>query len=209
MQARCHELGIRLEVIDSSHDLATELEQVNRVIGRTAAQFVEEDDTIIIDAGPGAADLATSLRSRQGLTVITNSLDVFNQLNDAPGIRLIVSGGLYRIENRCLIGQAAEETFRGLRASKAFLTCTGASLSFGLSTNSTSEAGVKQAVLSAARQVILLADHTKIGAEALVRIAPLDSIHRLVTDAGISPHDRESLTRRGLEVIIADDQERR
>jgi DeoR/GlpR family transcriptional regulator of sugar metabolism len=60
-------------------------------------------------------------------------------------------------------------------------------------------------MLKAAREVILLADHTKVGVESLVKVTPLQTIHRLVTDAGISPHVRLALTQRGIEVTIAED----
>ena len=105
-----------------------------------------------------------------------------------------------------LTGPSAEATFHTLRADKAFISGTGLSQDFGLSDTNVQEAGVKQAMLGAAREVILLADHTKIGIEALVKVAPIESVHRLVTDAGISPHDREALTRRGIEVVIADEE---
>ena len=68
---------------------------------------------------------------------------------------------------------------------KAFIAGTGLSLDFGLSNTNIAEASVKQAMLRAAREVALLADHTKIGTESLVRVAPLESIHRLITDAGM------------------------
>jgi DeoR family fructose operon transcriptional repressor len=60
-------------------------------------------------------------------------------------------------------------------------------------------------MIRSAREVILLADHTKLGVESLVKVAPLETIRRLVTDAGISPHDRLALTQRGIEVTIAED----
>ena len=115
------------------------------------------------------------------------------------------SGGVIRTESRSLTGPGAEATFRDLRADKAFIAGTGLSLDFGLSNTNIAEASVKQAMLRAAREVALLADHTKIGTESLVRVAPLESIHRLITDAGISPHDRAALTQRGIEVIIAEE----
>ena len=59
-------------------------------------------------------------------------------------------------------------------------------------------------MIRAARQVLLLADHTKIGVESLVNIAPLHSIHTLITDAAISAHDRLAFTQGGVDVVIAE-----
>ncbi len=205
LHERCRELGIRLESIDASHDLEAEIEYFHRNIGRTAAQFIEEGDTLILDTGAATTHLATHLHGRQNLTVITNSLDVASQLGDEPGLRVMVSGGQLRSASHGLVGKAAEAALRGLRASKAFLTCAGLSLNFGLSTHSASEAGVKRAMLEAAREVFLLADHTAIGHEALIQIVPFGHVHHLVTDAGLSAHDRVALSQRGLDVIVAED----
>ena len=104
-----------------------------------------------------------------------------------------------------LSGPGAEASFRELRADKAFITGTGGSLDFGLSNTNIEEAAVKLMMLTVAREVILLADHTKLGVKSLVKVTPLHSIHRLVTDGGISPHIRLALTQRGIDVTVAED----
>jgi len=203
MQERARQLAIELEVLDTSHDMAREIDAVKRHIGCTAARLVNEGDTIIIDGGITTLYMAQALRGRQGITVITNSVGVLSELAAERGITLLSSGGMVRSESQSLTGPSAEATFLNLRADRAFIAGTGLSVSFGLSNTSVQEAGVKQAMLRAAREVVLLADHTKIGVESLVKIAPIESIHRLVTDVGISAHDRQSLAQQGIEVIIA------
>ncbi len=205
MQEHCRNLGIGLEVVDASQDLDHEVEAMKQAIGQTAARYVHEGDTIILDAGRTTAHLARALRGRQGLTVITNSLSVLNLLRDEPGITLVASGGVLRRETNALVGPGAEATFRELRADRAFISVTGLSFTFGLSNTNIAEATVKQAMLAAAREVILLADYSKIGSESLVKIAPLERIQRLITDGGISAHDRLAFTQRGIEVSLAED----
>jgi DeoR/GlpR family transcriptional regulator of sugar metabolism len=207
MQSRTRELGISLEVVDASQDWAHEVDALKRVIGATAAQFVNEGDTIILDAGVTTTYLAAALRGRRGITVITNSLSVFAELGDEEGITLISSGGLFRRESQSLTGLGAEATFHNLRADKVFIGATGLTLDFGLSNTNIPEATIKQAMIKAAREVILLADYTKIGVESLVKIAPVESVHTLITDPGISASDRLAFTQRGIDVIIAEFQE--
>jgi DeoR/GlpR family transcriptional regulator of sugar metabolism len=206
IQEHCQAQAIRLEVIDASQDLDEEIDRLNRAIGIAAAASVVAGDTIILDSGKATTYLAAALRGRDAITVITNSLRVLTELADERGIRLIASGGVVRGQSRSLIGHGAEEVFQEIRANKAFMTGTGFSLEFGLSDTSTSELGVKQAMVSAAREVFLLADHTAIGVESLVKVAPSTAIQRLITDAGISAHDRTALTQRGIEVIVADER---
>ena len=205
MQDRCRDLGIGLEVVDASQDLDHEVEAMKQAIGQTAARYVHEGDTIILDAGRTTAHLARALRGRQNLTVITNSLSVLNLLRDEPGITVVASGGVLRRETNAMVGPGAEATFRELRADRAFISVTGLSFTFGLSNTNIAEATVKQAMLAAAREIILLADYSKIGSESLVKIAPLERIQRLITDGGISAHDRLAFTQRGIEVSLAED----
>lgn len=204
MADRTRAQDIRLEVIDASQDLERDIDRLLYQIGRAAAALVVDSDTIILDAGKATQYLASALCGRTGITVISNSLAVLECLADEAGIRLIATGGIVRGANRALVGHSAESTFGEIRASKAFLTCTGLSIDFGLSTVSTSELGVKQAMLRAAREVCVLADHTRIGTESLVKVGPIESVHRVITDAGISEHDRLALTQRGIDVTIAE-----
>jgi len=205
MQERSRALDIRLEIVDASHDLAQEIEALKRAIARAAARLINTGNTVILDAGITTAYLAQALHGRSGITIITNSISVLSELAGEPGITLVSTGGMVRHESRSLIGAAAETTFKDLRADQAFIACTGLSLKFGLSNTNMQETAVKRAMIAAAREVILLADHTKIGVESLVKVAPVDCLHRLITDSGVSPQHRLALTQQGIEVIIADD----
>ncbi len=205
MQEHSRSLGIVLEVVDASQDMAQEIDALKRAIGHTAARFIYEGDTIILDAGVTVAHLARALHGKQGITIITNSLPVLAELENESGLTLVASGGMMRRESRSLVGPGAEATFQELRVDKAFISVHGLSLDFGLSNTNIPETTVKQAMMSAAREVIILADYTKIGVESLVKVAPIEHIHRLITDAGISAHDRLALTQRGIEVSIAEE----
>lgn len=205
MQARTRAMGISLEVVDASQDVAREIDSLKRAIGTAAANLVKEGDTIILDSGVTTDYLATALTGRQNITVITNSLSVLVKLEREQGIMLVSSGGVVRSKSRSLTGPSAEHSLAELRADKAFISASGLSLDFGLSNTNMAEATIKQAMIKAAREVILLADHTKIGVESLVKIADVDQIDRLITDAGISAHDRLNLVQGGVDVIIAEE----
>ncbi len=204
MRERTRELGLTLKVIDLSHDVAHEGETLKRTIGHVASRLVNEGDTIILDAGVTTAYLAHYLRDYQDITVITNSLPVLNELEGIDTITLISSGGLVRNKGRSLIGAGAEASFRDMRADKAFIACTGISLGFGLSNTNLAEASVKQEMIEGAHEVILLADNTKFGVDSLVKVAPIESVHKVVTDTGTSMHDQLAFTQKGIEMIIAE-----
>jgi DeoR/GlpR family transcriptional regulator of sugar metabolism len=205
MQDRCRSLGVVLEVIDASHDAVREVETLKRAIGRTAAQQVRDGDTIILDAGQTTAYLAQALKGRHNITVITNSLRVLAELEDEPGITLVSCGGVVRRESHALVGHSAEATFKDLRVDRAFISVTGLSLAFGLSNTNIPEATVKRAMIDAAHDATVLADSTKIGVESLIKIAPVERVQRLVTNASIAAPERLALSQRGIEVVVAED----
>jgi DeoR family fructose operon transcriptional repressor len=138
-----------------------------------------------------------------GITVITNSMAVFDALRDQPGIHLIVTGGLLRHESQILIGPTVESALRELRADKLFLAVSGVSMGFGLSHTNLAEVTVKQAMIRAAREVILLADHTKFEQESIMQIAPVRVVDKLITDNALPASIRLELAKLGVKVVLA------
>jgi DeoR family fructose operon transcriptional repressor len=90
-----------------------------------------------------------------------------------------------------------------MRADKLFLSVSGVSLSFGLSHPNISEVTIKQTMIRSAREVILLADHTCFGHESFIHVAPLKSIHKLITDDALPASFRLDLSKLGIEVVLA------
>jgi hypothetical protein len=107
--------------------------------------------------------LAEELAKKEDITVITNSVPVFDSLRNIPGITLISTGGIMRHSSETLVGPTTEAALRELRADKLFLAVTGITLDFGLSHTNVGEVAAKQAMIHAAREVILLADYTVFG----------------------------------------------
>jgi DeoR family fructose operon transcriptional repressor len=185
-----------------------EIEARRRGIARRAAELVAPDDVLLIDGGPTAAYLAEALKSRlaaglHGLTVITNSVTVFDLLNRTPGLILISTGGALRYSSQLLVGPTAENALADLRADKLFLSVSGLTPDFGLSHMNISEVTVKSAMIHSARQVILLADHTVFGQESVIQLAPLTVIHQLVTDDAAPAGLRLEFSKLGIQVILA------
>ena len=85
-----------------------------------------------------------------------------------------------------------------------FLAVSGVSIGFGLSHTNPAEVAIKQAMIRAAREVILLADHTKFEQESVMQIAPLQVVHRLVTDDALPASTRLELAKLGIEVVLAE-----
>lgn len=157
-------------------------------IGSVAATLVLEGETIFLGSGTTVLEVARNLRSRQNLTVITNSLPVMNTLSGLPGITLIALGGMLRSSEMSFIGHITEQALAEVRADRVFIGVHAISLENGLTNDYLPETMTDRAILKAGRQVIVVADHTKINAVATAFLAPIESIQALVTDEN-SPAD--------------------
>jgi DeoR/GlpR family transcriptional regulator of sugar metabolism/ABC-type sugar transport system substrate-binding protein len=194
--------GIGLQVIDADQNIRNEVEIRRRKIANKAASLVDPGDVVLIDGGPIARYLAEELKQKKEITVITNSVIVFDILNGTAGITLISTGGALRYSTQVLVGPTAEGALRELRADKLFLMVSGITLDFGLSHHTISEVTIKQAMIRSAREVILLADHTSFGEEAGIQVAPLTVVQNLITDDALPPSTRLDITRVGIQITL-------
>jgi DeoR family transcriptional regulator of aga operon len=172
-------------------------------IGLRAAQLVQAGDNIIIDSGTTTMTLARHLRGHRDVTVMTNGLNIAWELANAPGVNVLLTGGLLRKQSLSLQGSQAEASLTSYSFDTLFLGVDGLDLQFGLTTHDESEARLNQRMVERARRVVVLTDASKFGRVSLHRIARLEQIHAVITDAGIEPGCREELQRLGIDVIIA------
>jgi DeoR family transcriptional regulator, fructose operon transcriptional repressor len=178
-----------------------ECEREKLAIGRLAASLVNPGESIILDAG--TTTLAVAQVLTQKCVVITNSLPIAGVLGNRPDITTIISGGEVRGSTYALVGPMVRNSLQGFNADKLFLGATGISLERGLSTENMLESEVKQAMLKAAKQVILLAHSKKVGQVFYHSFAQWNMVQILVTDDGLSGEICAELKSMGVLVLIA------
>jgi len=203
MQAQAEKYDIELEIISTSQTLQEELNLRRRAIAKTAAQHVKPKDAIILDDGEITTFLAEELVEYENITVITNSMRIFDVLRGRMGINLILTGGLLRQNGTTFVGPITVSVLRDLCADKLFLAVDGISLNFGLSHGNLEEVPIKQAMLQSAKETILLADHTEFKRTSIAHVAPITCAERLITDNALPASVRLELMKMGLKVIIA------
>lgn len=187
----------------SFHQKEAERRQEKGAIARVAARLVEDGDTIILDSGTTTLALARLLRGRTNLTVVTNSTVIAAELAGAPGVEVVVTGGILKGRTMALVGAEVARFLSKVNVDRVFLGINGIDLEAGLTTPTLAEAETKQAMIRAAREVVVLADHTKLGRVTFAHVAALQEVHRLVTDAGAPPQFVEQLREAGLDVQVA------
>ena len=172
-------------------------------IGRAAAALVGHGETIIIDSGSTATEVANNLLGHQNLNVITNAINIALMLGALPSMTVHMSGGLFKAPTLSLTGEKSGDFFNGIFAEKLFLATAAVSFEAGLTFPSMADLYVKRAMIKAASKVYLVADSTKIGRTSFSSLGSIDLIHGFITDDGISDADRAEFEKHGIEVIIA------
>ncbi len=203
LKENAEQYGIGLQVIDADQNVRAEMALRRRLIAVKAAELVNPGDVVLVDGGPIAQYLAEELKSKKDITVITNSVVVFDTLNRTPGIVLISTGGAVRYSTQILVGPTAENALKELRADKLFLMVSGITLDFGLSHQTISEVTIKQAMIHSAREVYVLADPAVFGAEVGIQVAPLTAAHKLITSDALPPSMRLEISKLEIQIILA------
>lgn len=171
-------------------------------IARKAVELIEEGDTILLDSGTTTFHLAQELKSFSRLTVVTNSLILTEELQGVPGIEVLVTGGSLRRETLALVGPIAEQALDRVRVDKAFIATNGVDLTEGLTTPNLIEAATKTKMIKAAKQVILLADHSKVGKVSFAKFAEVTEIQKCIIDHGVAENIVKEMRKLGIEVHV-------
>jgi DeoR family transcriptional regulator, fructose operon transcriptional repressor len=194
-----------LAVIESGlleRDLANTPEKER--IARAALDLLPPaGSTVLLDAGSTTNRLASLLPRDHRLVVFTHAVPVAARLAGHPQVELHLLPGRVRLTTQAAVGADTVAALDKIRADVVFLGSNGITAEHGLSTPDRDEASVKQAMVQSARQVVVLADASKVGIESPIRFASLAEVDVLVTDAGIDPTDQDAYTAAGVEVRTA------
>jgi DeoR/GlpR family transcriptional regulator of sugar metabolism len=184
---------------EKAHQAGTE----KASIARLALDMIMPGDSILVGPGTTTLALARLLGDINELTVVTNSLLVAQALMSSPKVEVILTGGTLRRSIHALVGPAAEDSVRALRASKTFISGNGFTAERGLSTPSPLVAATDRAFAGAAQQVVVLADHTKIGQDTMCQTVAVARVHTLITDGRADPVVLAAIREAGVDVRIA------
>jgi DeoR family fructose operon transcriptional repressor len=177
-------------------------------IGKLAASLISNGDTIMIDGGSTTQFVAKYLCAKSGLTIITNSFYMLPELMNAKDSAVYLAGGIVYKENAILMGDLTNEFVSHFKPEKLILGIDGVSIAHGLTVADSmypSVASIKRKMIDACSQLIVVADHTKIGRICLMPIAPLEKVNYLVTDNDAASQEMIAAIRTvGPEVLLAD-----
>ena len=181
-----------------------EMMQEKQMIGRLAASLIKDNAVIIVDIGSTLLELARNIPENNNITVITNWIPVAVELSKKRGLfNLVLVGGKVFTDELSIVGGYPEEMLKDFNADIVFLGVGGISDKFGITDFNMDEVQVKKQMINSSREVIVLADHSKFGRIAPIKITDIKSIDKIITDDGLKEEDKINIERFDTEVIIA------
>ncbi|MCI0498110.1 MAG: DeoR/GlpR family DNA-binding transcription regulator [Planctomycetales bacterium] len=175
--------------------------EAKRAIAAMASELIADGEQIFLDSGTTCFEITPFLRKKRGLSVIVNSIRTAQELY-APTLKVLILGGQYRPDRMDTVGPMATEAMDRLRGYCAFLGTDGLGMDFGLTSIDIESAHLFGLAARNARQVILLADHSKFRNPSLYKIADFDCLRAVITDRQPSEQWCDYLARKNITIVF-------
>jgi DeoR family transcriptional regulator, aga operon transcriptional repressor len=176
--------------------------QEKQRIAQAAAALVEENETIGLSAGTTTTLIARQLLHRRGVHIVTNAVNIGMELSSSTAVETTLTGGSMRWAGAfSLVGPAAIESLQNFVMDRFFLSVTGIDPVRGATMIQPEEAAVFRVMVRQAREVIVVADSSKISMVSPAVICPPRDIDLLITDDGIAPATAMAFKNGGIHVM--------
>jgi DeoR family transcriptional regulator, aga operon transcriptional repressor len=178
-------------------------------IGRAAAALAARGSVIGLNGGTTTTEIARALAIRPdlntgadepALTVVTNALNIANELAVRPHVKIVVTGGVARPQSFELTGPLATLILHEITLDVVFLGVDAVDPEHGAYAHHEGEASINRLMASRARRVVVAADSSKLGKHAFAQICPISAVHQLITDDAADPAAVTAFKELGVEV---------
>jgi DeoR/GlpR family transcriptional regulator of sugar metabolism len=166
------------------------------------AEQVDLGETIFLGSGTTTLYVARELIIRDDITVVTNSVPILHELSNNSNINIITVGGVLRRGELSLIGAFSEPVLQNIRVNKVIIGMRGIHPVYGFTCENPEELITDRLILGISEQIIVVADHTKIGQVATNRVAPVDKASMIVTSKESQQFHISKIREQGVEVVL-------
>jgi len=171
-------------------------------IARAAAALVQENETIGFAAGTTTTLVARQLLHRRNISIVTNAVNIGMELSSSTRLQTTLTGGNLRWAGAfSLVGPLAIESLALVVMDRLFLSATGVDAKHGVTLIQPDEAAVFRALARQARQIVVVADSSKVGSVSPAVVCQPKQIDLLITDNGISEEAAAAFSAAGVKVL--------
>ena len=172
-------------------------------LAKLAASLIEDNDTIMMNAGTTLAYVLHAIQGKKNITIVTNSMQNAMEAALFSSFNVILLGGEFDSKYQFTYGEDALSQLENYHATKCILSVDGISLGAGLSLYYSNEASLARKMIECSDKLIVTADGTKLGRYAFAKITDLKPGDVLVTNYAENREEVEKITQAGVNVIEA------
>lgn len=172
-------------------------------LARLAASLIEDNDTIMMNAGTTLAYVLHAIQGKKNITIVTNSMQNAMEAALYSSFNVILLGGEFDSKYQFTYGEDALSQLENYHATKCILSVDGISLGAGLSLYYSNEASLARKMIECSDKLIVTADGTKLGRYAFAKITDLKCGDVLVTNFAENREEVEKITQAGVTVLEA------
>jgi DeoR family transcriptional regulator, fructose operon transcriptional repressor len=172
-----------------------------QAVARAAARRIHDGDSVLLDGGTTTLEVAKFLVGRP-LQIVTNSLPIANLFASSRETDLVILGGYVFPKTGVALGPLTVRMMDEIHVHQTLLSVGGVTAK-GLFNSNLLLVETERAMMNCADEVVVVADHTKIGRQALAFLCGLEEVDTLIVDAGLPAEGRELLKDRGVRVLVA------
>lgn len=189
--------------VESAHGPQVVNAERKRAIGEAVARLVHDGDTLFINSGTTCEQIASALRIRKNLNIVTNALKVALELGNVPSFRVLLVGGEINAQYGFTHGGDAQDQLSRYRADWSILAVDGVSAFGGVTTHHAEEALIDRIMSAGSKRTLIVADGSKIGRPGFSRVRECGPGLTLITDATADREALASLQSQGVEIVYA------
>lgn len=178
-------------------------DRVVHALAAATAELIKPGETIFLGNGSTMQELARCLKHRDNLIVVSNSLNVINELVDS-NVTVFVTGGIVNRDEHDITGDLMVDCLNRFYCDKAIFSCGGVTMDLGVMDYSSSGQRTQKPAIQRSAQHILVASSHKFGLYAFLSACSLDDVDIIVSDSNLSVDYRMAILERGIKLIIAD-----
>jgi len=180
----------------------TMMAEEKQLIAEEVCRLVGKDEMIFLGSGTSTLYVARELLNREDITIVTNSLPILHELSMNGKMTVIAVGGFLRRKELSMIGHFADTILSDLNVNKVIMGMQGIHPKYGLTCDHPQELITDRTILGISDNVIVVADHTKIGHVATSRTAPVTSVSTIITSDEADKTLVKEIKKLGVEVIV-------
>ena len=194
---------------DVSIDLPFNIRKNQNVGGKQkmaelVAGMIDDGEHIFLDASSTAVFVAKALKTKERLTVITNSMEILLELSDVTGWNIISTGGRMKEGYLAFLGSRTEEAIRSYYADKVIISCKALDHEWGIMESQEAFGSTKRCMMASGRKKILVIDSRKFDRTAFSVAGNLRDVDVVVTDTKPSEKWLEHFSELDIECVYPD-----